>query len=211
MTGAGAEPVQAGGRSAARSRPGRPSVGLYLRVASPRQAALCRVNGVMTLISYQATQNVMYAKDMPDAVRDDLSTIRTNTQVISPTVVMVHGMESESGFVELVHRVGDRKARSARFGKGFDVWNAATTRILMPCRRTRSAALRIGFTSCSVTSRDSTDRTGTAVVRHADANTPTPSAAVAEHSRPRLWCRVGYGTRRASAVVRRLLFFGDGR
>ncbi len=127
MTGGGAEPEHAGGQvSRKESARQTERLGYICELLRRARQPFVAINGVMTLISYQATQNVMYAKDMPDAVRDDLATIRTNTQVISPTVAMVHGMETESGFVELVHRVGISKARSARFGKGFDVWNAPT-------------------------------------------------------------------------------------
>jgi hypothetical protein len=35
-------------------------------------------------------------------------------------------MEAEDGFTELVRRVGMDRARSSRFGKGFDVWNTAS-------------------------------------------------------------------------------------
>ncbi len=56
----------------------------------------------------------------------DLDTFRSVTKLRAPVTVMIAGMEAESGFCELVRRVGTTKARANRFGKGFNVWNPPT-------------------------------------------------------------------------------------
>ncbi|MGE0755679.1 MAG: type VI secretion protein IcmF/TssM N-terminal domain-containing protein [Pirellulaceae bacterium] len=87
---------------------------------------VCPMNGVLVLLPFEVIQNVMVAKDIPAAIRSDLETIRESTQLLCPVTALVTGMEQESGFGELVRRVGMSKAKANRFGKGFDVWNAPT-------------------------------------------------------------------------------------
>jgi hypothetical protein len=80
----------------------------------------------MTIFRYSLLADVLIAKEMPDAVRSDLAVLRDACRLSSSVTVLVTGMEAESGFSELVRRVGVERARSSRFGKGFDVWNIAT-------------------------------------------------------------------------------------
>jgi hypothetical protein len=43
-----------------------------------------------------------------------------------PVTALVVGLEEESGFRELVRRVGEERAKAQRFGKGYDIWNPPT-------------------------------------------------------------------------------------
>lgn len=90
------------------------------------RAPVCPHNGVLVILPFRSVQSVMIAKDIPGAARSDLDTIRDTTKLRAPVTVMVTGMEAESGFCELVRRVGSSKAKSNRFGKGFNVWNPPT-------------------------------------------------------------------------------------
>ena len=86
------------------------------------RAPVCPINGVLVLLPFDNLQNVMVAKDMPAAIKADLETIRDGTKLRSPVTAMVTGMDHESGFCELVRRVGSR-AKDYRFGKGYEVGN----------------------------------------------------------------------------------------
>jgi len=98
---------------------------LVSRLRRARQP-YCANNGVLTVLPHAMLADVVYAKDAADAVRADLATLRETAGVASPVTMLVTGMESEDGFTELVRRVGLERARSSRFGKGFDVWNVAS-------------------------------------------------------------------------------------
>ena len=87
---------------------------------------MCPMNGILTLLPLHAVSDVMLAKDMPGAVQNDLTAIRQTTKLCCPITAMVTGMETESGFTELVRRVGTGRAKTNRFGKGFNVWNPPT-------------------------------------------------------------------------------------
>jgi hypothetical protein len=86
----------------------------------------CASNGLLTILPHAVLSNVVYAREAPEAVRLDLNAVRNATRVAAPVTMVVAGMEAESGFTELVRRVGAERARSSRFGKGFDVWNVAS-------------------------------------------------------------------------------------
>jgi hypothetical protein len=86
----------------------------------------CANNGLLTVVPHAALGNVVFAREIPEAVRADLDAVRAATRLYSPVTLLVAGMEAEAGFTELVRRVGTERARSSRFGKGFDVWNVAS-------------------------------------------------------------------------------------
>jgi hypothetical protein len=86
----------------------------------------CANNGLLTVLPHAVLGNVAFAREVPEAVRADLNSVRTACRVASPVTMLVSGMEAEAGFTELVRRVGVERARSSRFGKGFDVWNVAS-------------------------------------------------------------------------------------
>ncbi len=83
---------------------------------------LCPLNGVLTLLPFDVVQNVIAARELPAAVKTDVSTIRDSTRLHCPVTAVITGMESERGFCELLRRVGFARAKAHRFGKGFDVW-----------------------------------------------------------------------------------------
>lgn len=87
---------------------------------------VCPLNGTLVLLPLEAIQRVLVAKDIPAAIKSDVDTIQRTTQLRAPVTVLVTGMEHEAGFGELVRRVGAGKAKTNRFGKGFDVWNPPT-------------------------------------------------------------------------------------
>lgn len=87
---------------------------------------VCPINGALVLLPLDAVQQVLVARDIPAAIKQDLDTIRHGTRLRAPVTVLVTGMEQEPGFGELVRRVGASKAKANRFGKGYDVWNPPT-------------------------------------------------------------------------------------
>ena len=87
---------------------------------------LCPLNGILTLLPWEILEDVVSAHHMPEAVRTDLETIQQTAKLRCPVTALVVGMEKESGFTELVRRVGAKRAKEHRFGKGFDVWNPPT-------------------------------------------------------------------------------------
>lgn len=95
---------------------------LLRRIRQP----VCALNGLLVTLPLQSIQNVMVAKDIPQAIKSDLDTIRDVSQLRAPVTALVTGMERESGFSELVRRVGSAKAKAHRFGKGFNLWNPPT-------------------------------------------------------------------------------------
>lgn len=88
---------------------------------------LCSHNGMLTVLPLASVRDILTAKDIPEAIRRDLSAIREATQLVSATTVLVTGMEDEFGFSELVRRVGASRTKSSRFGKGFNVWNTPSS------------------------------------------------------------------------------------
>lgn len=93
---------------------------LIRRIRQP----LCPINGVLTLIPFALVQrSAPEAIEVQRAVNKDLATLQRTLQVRCPVTAMVIGLEEESGFRELVRRVGHERAVHQRFGKGFSVWN----------------------------------------------------------------------------------------
>lgn len=88
----------------------------------------CPINGVVALLPYAVIQRGDDdASEVRKAVREDLNTISGAFRLRYPVVALVIGMENEEGFRELVRRVGPERAKRQRFGKGFVVWDDATS------------------------------------------------------------------------------------
>jgi hypothetical protein len=66
------------------------------------------------------------ATEVQAAVQNDLVVLTNSFRLRFPTIALVTGLERESGFRELIRRVGFERARLQRFGKGFRVWDPAT-------------------------------------------------------------------------------------
>jgi hypothetical protein len=98
---------------------------VFQRLRRVRQP-YCANNGVLTILPYSVFRDILFSKDLANAVCQDLATLCHSTQLSSPVIALVTGMEAEPGFSELVLRVGLDRARLSRFGKGFDVWNKAS-------------------------------------------------------------------------------------
>ena len=85
---------------------------------------LCPINGILNLVPFNMIQ-----RSSPDAAaveratRSDLNTLQKVLMVRCPVTALVTGIEEESGFRELVRRVGKDRAANQRFGKGFSVNN----------------------------------------------------------------------------------------
>ena len=85
---------------------------------------ICPLNGILVLLPFALIQESDDAAvSVNQAVQQDLRGIRRVGNVRCPATALVVGMEEESGFRELVRRVGRDKALNARFGKGFDLSN----------------------------------------------------------------------------------------
>jgi hypothetical protein len=88
---------------------------------------LCPVNGVMTLLPFHVIQwGAAEGVEVQKAVRSDLTTLGRSFKLRFPVTALVVGLETETGFQELVRRVGRDRARAQRFGKGFGVWDPTT-------------------------------------------------------------------------------------
>jgi hypothetical protein len=88
---------------------------------------VCPVNGVVALVPYEAVQvNPREAEGLQRALHGDLQTTLTRLRLRCPVTVLFTGLERERGFSELVRRVGQQRALTQRFGRGFDVAALAT-------------------------------------------------------------------------------------
>ena len=88
----------------------------------------CPINGVVTLLSYSVIQRGDDdASEVRKTVREDLNTVSGAFRLRYPVIAVVTGMENEEGFCELLRRVGPERAKRQRFGKGFIVWDDATS------------------------------------------------------------------------------------
>lgn len=90
----------------------------YLRNA---RRPLCPINGILALLPFElihATAEEM--EELERAVRNDLDVVRDELSLRAPVTTLVVGLEKESGFRELVRRVGREKSATQRFGGRFD-------------------------------------------------------------------------------------------
>jgi hypothetical protein len=96
---------------------------LVRRIRQP----LCPVNGVLTLLPLGPIQrSTAEAIELQRAVQRDLTALRQVLMVRCPVTALVTGLEVESGFQELVRRVGRDRALGQRFGRGFSLGNPPT-------------------------------------------------------------------------------------
>jgi hypothetical protein len=96
---------------------------LCLLIRRARQP-ICPNNGILTLLPFGMLQKGQReASVVQQAAGRDLNTIHRVFRLRCPVVALVAGMDEESGFRELVRRVGRDRAVNQRFGKGFDVSN----------------------------------------------------------------------------------------
>jgi F0F1-type ATP synthase membrane subunit c/vacuolar-type H+-ATPase subunit K len=88
---------------------------------------LCPINGLLTLLPYGLIERgPLEATEVQRALRRDVGALRRTLQIRCPVTALVVGMEAESGFRELVRRVGRERVSAQRFGKGFSLANPPT-------------------------------------------------------------------------------------
>jgi hypothetical protein len=88
---------------------------------------LCPCNGMLVLLPFGAFKiQGEFGEKFERLVRSDLVTMQDSLQVRCPVMSLIVGMENESGFRELVRRIGVNRAQGQRFGMGFDVRSPAT-------------------------------------------------------------------------------------
>lgn len=88
---------------------------------------LCPINGVLTLIPFGLIRrSIPESLEVQRAVKRDLAAAQRVLRLRCPVTALVVGLEEESGFRELVRRVGRERAAAQRFGKGFSVGNPPT-------------------------------------------------------------------------------------
>ncbi len=85
---------------------------------------LAPINGALTLLPYSIVQTGRReGSELQRAIKRDLSVMERTLKLRCPVIALVVGLEEESGFRELVRRVGREVAANQRFGKGFSVPN----------------------------------------------------------------------------------------
>lgn len=82
---------------------------------------VCPINGLLVTIPFDMVEDVSEPIQM--AIQSDLEVIRNNTRLRCSVTALITEMESAQGFLELIKRVGEKRAKEQRFGKGFNVWN----------------------------------------------------------------------------------------
>ena len=88
-----------------------------VRVRQP----LSPINGILSLLPQGAiSRGSDDAAALEQAVKSDLSAIRTTLQVRCPVTALVTDLEREVGFRELMRRVGKERVSQQRFGRRFD-------------------------------------------------------------------------------------------
>ncbi len=85
---------------------------------------VCPVNGILALIPFGLVE--AGADQVQIAVQRDMNVFREKLKLRCPVTVLINGMEDETGFRELVRRVGVDRAQIQRFGKGNHIWNPPT-------------------------------------------------------------------------------------
>jgi hypothetical protein len=94
--------------------------GLLQRLRQP----VCPINGILSLLPFdQVAKSAALGQAVQRATKSDLTALFDKTQLRCSVIAVVTDMESESGFRELVRRVGPDRAMANRFGKGFDLWS----------------------------------------------------------------------------------------
>jgi hypothetical protein len=92
----------------------------------------CPLNGIMSFLPQQfITLSEECAGDLGRAAEADARVLRQSLGLRAAVVVLVGGMEQESGFRELVRRFGKEIAFRNRIGKGNnDLWSDTTSELL---------------------------------------------------------------------------------
>ncbi len=120
---------------------------------------ICPVNGILNLIPFGMVQ-----RSSPDAAaveratRSDMNVLQRALMLRCSVTALVTGIEEESGFRELVRRVGRERALNDRFGKGFSVNNVPLGERLEAWASTPAGPSRTGFITSSARPMPSASR-----------------------------------------------------
>lgn len=88
---------------------------------------LCPINGILSLVPYGAIDaGAEDAAAIQQAVKSDLTTLHYVLQVRCPVTALIVDMERQSGFRELMRRVGRERVSVQRFGRRYDCRCLAT-------------------------------------------------------------------------------------
>ncbi len=82
------------------------------------RAPVCPLNGLLVLLPFDVVRTL--ANPLHDTLQTDIQIVQQTTMLRFPVIALVSEMHTETGFVELVRRVGPDLARNQRFGKGSD-------------------------------------------------------------------------------------------
>lgn len=81
---------------------------------------LCPINGLLSILPFELIEDA--SSQVQTMAQKDLAILRENLQVRCANTVLITHLEREDGFLELVKRVGEHKAKEFRFGKGCELW-----------------------------------------------------------------------------------------
>jgi type VI protein secretion system component VasK len=108
-----------------------------------RREPLCPINGAVALFPLDLV-NDSQKDELEFAAKSDAQLLREKLQLVCPLLVIVTGMDQDSGFREFMKRLGREKALTARFGKGTGdgsrAWNRSTRQELEALSRLACAA-----------------------------------------------------------------------
>lgn len=164
-----------------------------VRVRQP----LSPINGILSLLPQGAiSRGGDDAAALEQAVKSDLSAIRTTLQVRCPVTALVTDLEREVGFRELMRRVGKERVSQQRFGRRFDCRSLPTQPKWKPSSKDSPAPSKIG----SMPSSEKTKRSpglatnnsscscaiiATTSKRTSAASCDTPSLMTAKNPQPK--------------------------
>jgi len=99
---------------------------LCQKITTAREA-ICPINGILSLLPYAAIDGgTGDAEALQQAVKSDLTTIHYILQIRCPVTALVVDMERQTGFRELMRRVGRDRVSAQRFGRKYDCRSLAT-------------------------------------------------------------------------------------
>ena len=86
-------------------------------LASSTRLPLCPLNGILGVVDWSL---LLASRDgqLAAAVRADYDAIVKAAKVYVPMILLINGLDSDPGFVELARRVGEDRAKNNRFGHG---------------------------------------------------------------------------------------------
>jgi hypothetical protein len=88
---------------------------------------LCGINGILAMLPFESIQSdPREAAELEQAVKADLLVAQRTLELQAPVTALIVGLEKESGFSEMVRRVGRERAAAQRFGRRFDIRSIPT-------------------------------------------------------------------------------------